>query len=169
MEQLISFLLHNFYFVIIVVGIIYSMFFRKSPLERPPNRMPDFGGGGQRRPRRPGEIRPPVAQPSRTEPGDNPFPAPQRQSPSSAPQQLQTRVKDSQPNPSPIKVSDVGTEESRMDESQRKRIAVVQPAAKGPSRPDRSRSPALGKEDLASAVLWAEILGPPRARRPYRR
>ncbi|TFE31672.1 hypothetical protein [Cohnella luojiensis] len=158
MERLISFLMHNFYFVIIVVGIIYSLFFRKSPLERPPNRMPDFGGGGQNGPRRPGELRPPVAQPTRTEPADTHFPAPQRQT---------------QPNPvktpSPIRVSTVGTEDSLSEEAQRKRVAVKQPESKGLSRPDRTHSPALTPEDLTRAVVWAEILGPPRARRPFRR
>ena len=52
MEQLISFVTHNFFVVIIVVGLIYQLFFRKSPLERQRNRMPDFGGDGQHHPPR---------------------------------------------------------------------------------------------------------------------
>ncbi|QMV40432.1 hypothetical protein [Cohnella cholangitidis] len=66
MEELISFLTNNFHFVIIAIGIIYSLFFRKSQQEqRRPNRMPDFGGGNQR-----------TEQPKRAEPR---APAPQRE------------------------------------------------------------------------------------------
>jgi len=130
MEDLISFVTHNFYFVIVIVGIIYSLFFRKSPLERSPNRMPDFGGG-QRPPRQREEDEPVETLPSEPELLEVRFPEPQRQAP---------------PPAAPVKQE---RSDSKMQQA---------PNVQG-----------LGRDNLTQAVLWAEILGPPRARRPYRR
>lgn len=52
--------------------------------------------------------------------------------------------------------------------------ADAKTAAQGASRkpasgPNAAAAAALSKEDIRKAVLWAEVLGPPRAKRPFRR
>jgi hypothetical protein len=141
-DKLISFVMSNFYIVIVVIGIIYSMFFRKSPLERPRNQMPDFGGNGQQRLGRPAASRPTVVPPTRSEPQEARFPAPQRQNPP--------------PAQSPERQATIS----------RPTVVVSQPSLRAMDRLDAR---GLTRDDLSRAVLWAEILGPPRARRPHRR
>ncbi len=164
MEQLISFLIHNFYFVIVAVGIIYSLFFRKSPLERrPPNRMPDFGGGGKRLPRRPGEPGASVPTTSLPEPAEAPLRAPRRQTPLSVarPQQqpvrAETRLMETTSAPLPVPVA----------ASSKSRSTLIPTPSASTAAGTEVRT--ISREDLTRAVVWAEILGPPRARRPYRR
>jgi hypothetical protein len=155
-EQVISFLMKNLGIVIIVVGVIYTLFFRKSPLERPPNRMPDFGGGGQQRPGQTGGSRPPVAEPR--------SPAPQRSAPPPAPRQQPARIETRQADPKsdqqrPMVLGHAGMDETALTRRQR-------PVVPANTRMDKA---VLTRDDLSRAVMWAEILGPPRARRPHRR
>ncbi|WP_372662898.1 hypothetical protein [Cohnella sp.] len=138
MEQLITFIMDNFFIVVVAVGIIYSLFFRKSPLERNPNRMPDFGEGG-----RPGQT------------------APDRQIPPPAsieqPPWMETRQQEGMPakRNSPIYAPAGAQEKAILQRSQQSKTGFG--------------AEALSRDDLSRAVVWAEILGPPRARRPYRR
>lgn len=162
MEELISFLLKNFYVVIVIVGLIYSMFFRKSPLEKPPanrpnprpvNRMPDFGGSPAFPPKpRRAEEPIPVEKPR---PSVQEEPRPQRQTvyrspeaaaPVSAEPARDRRALEPAPAPTPAPAL-VAAPAMQAEETQDSRI----------------------REDMARAVVWAEILGPPRARRPFRR
>lgn len=55
-------------------------------------------------------------------------------------------------------------EQQRRQELAKQRIAAAQRLAAAPSR-----SSQLGKKDLREAVIWSEILGQPRAKRPFRR
>ncbi len=162
MEQLISFVMDNLGIVVIVVGIIYAMFFRKSPLERPPNRMPDFGGGGQRRPGQPGEGRPPVAQSTRPAPEEPRFPPPQRQELPPVTRQQPVRVETREPGPKPASPRPVALAYGEMDERPTGEERTSQVT-------ERVGAEVLNRDDLSRAVMWAEILGPPRARRPHRR
>jgi hypothetical protein len=164
-EQLISFVMDNFYIVIIVLGIVYSLFFRKSPLERPPNRMPDFGGGGRPRP----DQRPSSA--------DSRSPASERQTsapvPVEQPEWIETRQQEQMPieRGTPIHAparADIGYVDdvlARPARSTQEKVIVQQ------SQKTKMRfgAEALTHDDLSRAVMWAEILGPPRARRPHRR
>jgi hypothetical protein len=148
-EELISFLSHNLYFVFIAIGIIYSLFFRKSPLEkRPPNRMPDFGGGEQ-------QTRQPDPEGRK--------PAPQ--------QPITVRVESRQREPLPALVEDrtAADDAYAMDLSPITTTDMPKKpnAASRASRSDEVKG--LTGTDLSRAVMWAEILGPPRARKPYRR
>ncbi|WP_239617419.1 hypothetical protein [Cohnella mopanensis] len=153
MEELISFLTHNFYFVILAVGIIYSLFFRKSPLEnRPPNRMPDFGGSDQQTKQPEPEIRKPAPQQPRT-----------------------IRVDSRQRESLPSLVEDKSTvDDAYALESSP--IAMTNTTANMPKKQNAvprtggsGEVQGLASTELARAVMWAEILGPPRARKPYRR
>jgi hypothetical protein len=138
-EKLISFVMNNFFIVVIVLGIIYSLFFRKSPLERRPNRMPDFGGSG---PSRTGESKPPTAQSNRSPDAiESQHPSSGRQTLS--PMLMQQPLNQADPKP---------TQRSSVSQSKAEYGAAD-----------------LTSDDLSRAVVWAEILGPPRAKRPHRR
>lgn len=203
MEKLISFLLSNFYFVIVVVGLLYGMFFRKGSGEsKRPNQMPDFGGGQERRrypqtpsprPRGPGEARPghrpQSARPAREEPRyglpGQPAPA-ERPAPPAAKQAAgQEAVRPSASSPEGAYPAAGGM----LDAYGEPANAYRQPAGAEPSAYDIMQPAAAGgaaapagpiyaaasgelnptREDLARAIVWSEILGPPRARKPYRR
>jgi hypothetical protein len=153
-EELISFLANNFHFVIIAIGIIYSLFFRKSQQEqRRPNRMPDFGGGNQR-----------TKQPDREE---SRVPAPRRE---------QTiRVESRRPEPLSVTIGEsIDAEDAYAidepavrPESSARTNPIDASLAGNTGNSDSSRG--LAGSDLTRAVMWAEILGPPRARKPFRR
>jgi hypothetical protein len=174
MEQLISYLINHLGIVIFVVGIIYALFFRKSPLERPPNRMPDFGGGGQRRPGQQGRSGTPVSPSSRPAPTETQFPEPQGSVPPSAPPRQQSvRMETRQTEPKtlqqrPVVIVHPGTEEEAITRSlpiQHMRVSSMHSGGVA----ERQGTAGLTRDDLSRAVIWAEILGPPRARRPHRR
>lgn len=176
MEKLISFITSNFYFVIVAVGIIYSLFFRKSPLERPPNRMPDFVSAGQQRPRKPGESSPSVAPTSSAEPQEVRFPASQRQNP--PPQQRQeqpvrVRTRPVEQRQTPTMPTLTESDVSYSGGAPERQATVTRPSVTSqpiaPVVKNRLDARGLTRDDLARAVVWAEILGPPRARRPHRR
>ncbi|MFC5467104.1 hypothetical protein ACFPPD_00105 [Cohnella suwonensis] len=149
MEQLISFVAHNFYFVIIVVGVIYSMFFRKSPLERKPNRMPDFGGAGRPAPQR---QRPPAQRPEQTQASRPPAPREQPR-PAAAPARADVPLSQA------ASVAAVVAPQGPQTAPQARRAQPRSPAA--------ASSGVLSRQDLKRAIVWAEIVGPPRARKPY--
>lgn len=141
MEDLISLLTNNFYFVIIAIGIIYSLFFRKSQTERPRTRWPDVGGDGEQRS-------------SRTEQSDSPDDA----------ATTQTR-------PTPVDAPFPELRQTVRSDTRREPSVAAQAAvaAAAERKESEATSPGLSGTELTRAVMWAEILGPPRARRPYRR
>lgn len=194
MERLIEFLLSNFYYVIIVIGLVYTMFFRKSPLERPPenrpaprpqnpqqrptarpsDRMPDFGGA----PMFPPKPRPAPAQPVERKgppPVERRAPEVERQGP--APVDRREPRPDiaipSQPvyrSPDPIREPSPGRSSDSADFPPIERApASTAPSAAISAAALEDSAPRLSRDDLTRAIVWAEILGPPRARRPYGR
>lgn len=202
MEQLIGFLLGNFHFVLVGIGILY-MLLRKSPLEKPPSgrpgsgqsgRMPDFGGGGLPRPMRPaGEPKPAprrAQQPVQRHEGpgahDRPWP-PQASGEAGGRETAAARsagerqvVYRSPGSPPPAAVPWDGEGESggegvpSASAAQSAREDAAYHAATSRSLP--AQQPQAGtarqrpkRSELAQAVVWAEILGPPRSRKPHRR
>ncbi len=145
MEQLVTFLTSNIQFVIVIVGILYFLFFRKSSLEkRAPNRMPEFRGEVHGQPERPSRPRP---LPSEVRPD---LAAERPHNVSYAPQESYSEPAGDEPQ-------EFVSPPLRTAVSRR---AEVQGAGKEGD---------LSNRDLARAVLWSEILGRPRARKPYRR
>jgi hypothetical protein len=146
-EQLIAFAMDNFFIVAIVLGVIYSMFFRKSPVERKPNHMPDIGRGGSTRPGRAEERVPDYSQSSESVSPESYFSVSEGQ------------VQQASSSEQPILASG--------------RLSRVQAPSQQPPQPSQVRrgigKSSLNSEDLSRAVMWAEILGPPRAKRPHRR
>lgn len=145
MEQLISFAMNNFFIVIIIVGILYQLFFRKSPLEKR-NRMPDFGGGQQR---------PPGSPPQRGVPMR--IPPSKREEPRPIPQPIVVEER--------VEQSAIAPEPRRAPVSTLPEATPLEPAFAKAPQPSES----LSRDELARAVMWAEILGPPRARKPHGR
>ncbi|WP_461480250.1 hypothetical protein [Paenibacillus sp. PvR052] len=155
---IIEFILNN-WFILVIIYIVISTFTKnkKGRAEQPdkPNRparpapggMPSFGGDGPGLPKRTKERQGPMAAP----PAENRAIVPQEIRQEPAPAQA--------PRP------------ERMQRSR----STPQTQASGLRRPSvRQQSPVTASfrptpEDLARGVLWAEILGPPRAKRPYRR
>jgi hypothetical protein len=196
LQALADFLMGHLYMVILVIGLIYAMFFRKSPLERPPqnrpprrpaNRMPDFGGSpmfpAPRPPRRtedPAGGRPDddagLPQPAAawSEPKPVAAPAPSHPSrPEWADRPFGLAVEPEADNPARSGEALLAYEKPTAAQA----AAAVRPAPPAEAAPvpetaglaaDEPRS-MLSRDDLARAIVWAEVLGPPRARRPYRR
>ena len=186
MEQLILFFMKNPFILLIILWLLYTMFFRKSPIEKPQgprpghgqgqgprpgrrpagqqaNRMPDFGGTPVFAPKpRQSTMRP---EPPRMEPD---YGSPFEPMPPAAP----PRNVWAPPAPKIAPPSEPVVTQPKRAEPPR---AVAQLRAVTPSAPvsisstDAGMKAELTPDDLAQAVIWAEILGPPRAMRPYRR
>lgn len=176
MGQLIAFVMDNFYVVLIIVGVIYSLFFRKSPIERPPNRMPDFGGGGRQRTGKSGEFKPNAE--ARTI--GNKFPAPEvhqnaSQGPAEQSSRIETHQRELKPNQNEVGVHALlGASMERLDEGSAKPVRRSQGSGGNQQRlpqpqQNKTSEAALSRDELSRAIMWAEILGPPRAKRPHRR
>ncbi|MBD2869482.1 hypothetical protein [Paenibacillus arenilitoris] len=156
--RFIEFLLNNIYIVVIVIGALASLFGRSSGKKRP-RQMPNFGGGGLsgmpgRPERAPEKLEPdrPAGQTvyrSRSAEHETGVPegefAEHREVPSAAPVSPPAAAKRPYRRPVAMEADRAGT-----------------PAA-------RSAGAQVRADDLRKAVLWAEILGPPRAKRPFRK
>jgi hypothetical protein len=231
LAQLLEFLFSNFYFFIILIGLLYTMFFRKSPLEKPENRpgRQTMDRSDRLPPRRPGSHpshRPgghpanrPVGQPEgpfgpadrMPDFGGSPIfppkparriesrPRPVLEEEPSAPERRQMMPDPWEPDafpeqrgPIPVPVYTLPEQPAEADvplsrsQSQTDLAAAnastsynyfsaaddtvspVYSAAEKPA-PASSSQVSLSGDDLVRAVVWSEILGPPRARRPFRR
>lgn len=159
MEQLVSFVMDNLYFVILIVGIIYSLFSRKKSRERSQNRMPDFGGPGRQGPRQ--RPKPTGSQPVTVKP----------RTPSPEPSQQPVRLEVQERGRMSIRASSAAeraSEGGELARASRRAPANVVPQLPQPNKPGAGGSP-LSRDDLSRAVMWAEILGPPRSKRPHGR
>jgi hypothetical protein len=204
MIAIIEFLFANPFILIILIGLIYTMFFRKSPAEKKPGNRPPTRPVGQ-----PGSRPPawPAGQPGNRMPnfGGSPMmpPKPVRKVPV-----FQEPPRHVQPQPPFLEMSGDPETGSRMP-AEKQPVVTAIPAYELPNSPlnpayeqmgsqaaeektdpvnkpttDAASpvSPAvskgtgpmivpalLTKDDLTRAIIWSEILGPPRAKRPFRR
>ncbi|MCC3372796.1 hypothetical protein [Cohnella sp. REN36] len=160
---------------------------------RPAGRMPDFGGGGFPRPQQreaekprrtvpdgPGPLTDGRAPQPETRPSASGFPAPPvYRLPDEAREDAGFPAPSASPPASASKARETG-------EGIGARAAAETYRRPGPGLASRSFTPqdgltasvpeqgAIGgapltQDDLARAVMWAEILGPPRSRKPHRR
>jgi len=200
MEGLIGFLFDNLFLVIIVLGILSTLFGRSG--RKGGGRMPDFGGGpggwpapGQGLPRgmrRPGELRRPDAARG-PEAAPRPEAAPHRSDrpefvgrEAAFPREPMPRRQpdaygqEMMPAPRPVRMHEVlpATSPAASDAAASSPADLrSSPPLGAPSSNDSRVAPALqverlsgspiaGQDELRKAVLWAEILGPPRALKP---
>ncbi|WFA20762.1 hypothetical protein ERY13_27700 [Paenibacillus mucilaginosus] len=157
--KFVEFLLSN-WFILVIGYILVTSFLRKARggggEEQPPRRaMPPFGGGGEGGwPTRP--AAPPAARrgaagcPAVAGGGARPA-KPERE-----------RL----PEPEPAAAAQAQRQKPQASRPQSVPAAAERPSARwgGWRKPLRLRP-----QDAAQGLLWAEVLGPPRAKRPYRR
>jgi hypothetical protein len=156
MEQLILFLLKNWYLVIIALTFIYQVRSRRKRATQGATRpgMPTFGEGpnGARRPMDAKKTRPsnvaPAAGSERSRDEFKQSGLSKSSSPSSVAKQKSSPFTAPAPKSSIMANSPVYAEE----------ILSSRPFPEQPNR-----------EQLLQGVVWAEILGPPRSKKPYRR
>lgn len=159
MEELISFLTENFYVVFIVIGIIYSLFFRQSPAEKPQNSRPAQA--------RPAQGSPGGARPNSHSPTPLPVSLPAELGEVVAMERQRYELSSVSPETTavaPPKAAKTPADRLRQTRSSQQKADDVT-VAKSSSDGER----VLRNKDLAHSVVWAEILGSPRAHRPYRR
>ncbi|MDQ8736710.1 hypothetical protein [Paenibacillus sp. LHD-38] len=163
--KIIEFLMNNIFIVVVIVGALASLF-RKSGSKNKPGRMPDFGGGGLPRTLYP--------QDSRKELEERPIPAgsvgetlyrsqtenkrEDREIPSLASRESEMSVESPQIASLQRVLQSAATNKDKVS-GPAERKSVSQGAVMYPNR----------AEDLRRAVIWAEILGPPRSKKPFRK
>ena len=165
MESLIAFLLDNIFIVIVAAGFLMSLLGKGKQQQRRVGRMPDFGGGPmQSEPAMPNDR--PFGSDSSPAPAYEQTPQPVYTSsmsqPSSEGQSLMARS-----HPESSLSRGIGGAGRPSSTSQTARSQTS----------SRSTAPVTGSaalkrvdaDDLRQAVLWAEILGQPRARKPHSR
>lgn len=185
MGAILEFLFTNPFLLIILIGTIYTMFFRKSPAEkqpgnrppnrpaaRPNNRMPNFGGS---------PLMPPKPVQQTQVHREEPRPVQQtqvyREEPKPIAQRPQLRVlpggSASAPNVSVNERLNHAAADEWIDPNYASAVESVRPVKSPVTAVSGVNSTvvpqSLTKNDLARAIVWSEILGPPRAKRPFRR
>jgi len=164
-NEIIQFIAKNFFFVVLIVGFLASVFSKSKKGAKQQGRMPDFGGAGTTGMGRPKSY--PQASPATREEERG-----QYAYPTSNDDVYEEPVK-----PAVVTIASAPIKrESPMKESMPSRASLVA-SSKGSEAPyvvsiEKERKHALelsSRDELAKAVLMAEILGPPRARKPFRR
>lgn len=163
MDKLISLIFDNIYWVVVIGGVLFSLFGRQKGASKSNPKMPEFGGGGPR------NI---FGQPNANE-GHEP-----QNHADLAVDRLEQAEK-------PIKAVRAAekNEVKGNDGATSGALARALKAAAALPEAQRSQSSAAGskshssgshsylvpneKDELRRAVIWAEILGPPRAKRPF--
>ncbi|MEV5028631.1 hypothetical protein [Paenibacillus sp. LPE1-1-1.1] len=162
--RIIEFLLNNIFIVVIIVGALASLF-RKSGPKNKPGRMPDFGGGGLPRTLYPQEGR--AEQEDRERPAG---PAGQTLYRSQTEtkredfEKLNATTETEKHAESPLMAS---LHQALQSAATNK--ALVSGAAERKSASERTETNGTRSQDLRRAVIWAEILGPPRSKKPFRK
>lgn len=186
MEAILSFMFDNPFLTIILLFFLFSMLGRTGR-KGGGNRMPDFGGGpggwpapGRGMPSgsgRSGEMRGRTdlsRRPERRDAGGG-EPAFPREWRPAQPQEARERMADPRPvrmEPSPPAASPAASASTAAHEAADSASAAIDGASRVAPALQVERAsgrPIAGQEELRQAVLWAEILGPPRARSPHGR
>ncbi|RIX54124.1 hypothetical protein D3P08_07725 [Paenibacillus nanensis] len=173
MEELIQFLMKNFYFVLFALFIL-SRFLGKSKGKENEPRMPSFGGEEQEHSGRPDKTQARVRQETA------------HRGNQSAPQQTVYRSSLESARPEP----EGGFASPELDPYADKAGQKRQKGAGGAANPADKRRPSfaslgseasrsevpvpeagkrLTKQELRNAFIWSEVLGPPKAKRSYRK
>lgn len=165
MNDLIQFILKNFFIVIIVVGFLFSLINKARKGNPRENRMPDFGSG-------------PAAPRRSRDPQERQFGQPVNQPAQPARYDSGNRSEDGEGVS--LEYDEPVFEEPLYDESPKLRITErTSPFQRRPLAQIRISEPStapkggllrnLDKNELRRAVVLAEVLGPPRSKRPHRR
>jgi hypothetical protein len=155
MESLIAFLLDNIFIVIVAAGFLMSLL-GKGKQQRRAGRMPDFGGGPM--------LGGPAPEGSRSVPEPSQAPSVQTSQP------IYTSAM-SQPASEGRAMTARSSHAGNFPRSTHNALRTPQAgqAARNQASAGASTVKRIDADDLRQAVLWAEILGPPRARKPHGR
>lgn len=164
--RIIEFLMNNIFIVVIIIGALASLF-GKAGSKKKPGRMPDFGGGGlprtlfpQASDREPNLDRP-LAERTESQPAYRTRPEQERHysaNPAQASRDAETPAGTLRTPALELAIQRAGTGKAKApDAAERKPGAQSAIAA------------SVRADDIRKAVIWAEILGPPRSKRPYRK
>lgn len=165
MTRILEFLLNNIFIVVIIVGFLASLF-RRAGAEKQPGRMPDFGSGGL--------LRRPAPETDQETRSEEPRAVQKDDSPAYRSQDSQPARMSEPRFERPVSGKEVPQNSSMTAVERSVHRAYAQKAREGSfaSSGNGSNSPAAVKvssDDLRKAVIWAEVLGQPRAKRPYRK
>lgn len=171
--NLVDFILDNVYFLVIILFAVFSIFSKvrgqsgQEEHRRPPQGMPPYGGNPQHG--RPHSGRAQTGDPQQSRAG-------QSESDRSVQRRTETRPEQVGQTVSP-RLEEI---ESRIEQLKRESDKLEAESAleqKSPYarkkidpyalRVDRNTSSILGSEAV-KGMMWSEIFGPPRAKRPYR-
>jgi len=166
LNDIIQFIAKNFFFVVLIVGFLASVFSKSKKKQQ--GRMPDFGGAGTTgmgRPKSYPQASPPAreeergqyAYPSSGEPSYDVYEEPAKPAVvtiASAPVKRESPMTESMPSRAALVASAKGNDSAYAITAEKNRKHILELSS---------------RDELAKAVLMAEILGPPRARKPFRR
>jgi hypothetical protein len=164
--KIIEFLMNNIFIVVIIFGALASLF-GKAGSKKKPRQMPDFGGGGlprslfpQASEREPSEDRP---LQERTE-GQSVF----RSQSEQERQQSANPSYSSRDSETLSGAPQIASLQRSLERASASKV-VAPAAAERKSAGQSAIAATVQADDLRKAVIWAEILGPPRAKRPFRK
>jgi len=166
--DILEFLAKNFYFILIALFFVARLFSNSGKKGQTPGRMPDFSG--ELTPSSPPERSPeprPVPQQSR--------PEPQQERPDTVYRtQMSRDQREVDEFPGAHRIEESAGDRSRQSYGTSSHQGRVRTAARGASDYAANAQIAvpgkgLAKDDLRKAFIWSEVLGPPKAKRPYRR
>jgi len=165
--DILEFLAKNFYFILIALFFVARLFSNSGKKGQPPGRMPDFSGEmtPNSAPERSPEPRP-VPQQSR--------PAPQQERPETVYRSQMRMEPEADEFPGAHRIEESAGDRSRQSYGAAPHQARSRTAARGAFDQAANAQIAgpgkgLAKDDLRKAFIWSEVLGPPKAKRPYRR
>ncbi|PWV95408.1 hypothetical protein DFQ01_12710 [Paenibacillus cellulosilyticus] len=158
MEKLIEFLIRNIYIVIVVGGFLLSAIGKmRGSNNRQPRQMPPFGGGERQ-----------------------PAPSPVYDSPDIRRSVSQREWEDEDEEEDSPDVANTPAVEQRPSRPAYQAVTAAPTPSRQPQSADSGTSPytaghqgnqpasELTAATLRQAIVWSEVLGPPRAKRPWR-
>ncbi|WP_274651910.1 hypothetical protein [Paenibacillus humicola] len=199
MDAIVQFIVHNFFIVIVVIGFVLSLLNKaRRGNTRSGPRMPNFGGnpplpkGPRQLTGQPGHSRPPVtarqdaAWPERRETTAMPTERPAMTAPDRPSMPIERPAMTTPERPPMTSYSSAAQHDAQADVQTsggweigvERTSAAAAPAAVLPGRgrpsaaaDSSSRAPfrLADRGELQRAVVLAEVLGPPRSKRPFQR
>jgi hypothetical protein len=163
--KIIEFLMNNIFIVVIIFGALASLF-GKSGSKKKPGRMPDFGGGGLPRSSNAGE--PGNEQEERPLPGPAAGQSVYRTQPQNVREEYETPAYKARETEVLNQTPQVAPSQRTLQQAANARGKAAK-AAERNSAPQSALTAHARADDLRRAVVWAEILGPPRSKRPFRK
>ncbi|WP_441910444.1 hypothetical protein [Paenibacillus sp. MCAF9] len=163
--KIIEFLMNNIFIVVVILGALASVF-GKSGAKKKPGQMPDFGGGGLPRSLFPqsGELEQEVERPQ---------PQPPQAAGGTVYRSVTEVERSSDMNSTLYSRESAEAPQTASLQRALQRAAAnketTQAAAQRNYGSQSINAASIRSDDLRKAVIWAEVLGPPRSKKPFRK